>query len=122
MGCEINMREDGVLQVTFRGIVDAEEIEAYVQAYQLYRERATEENPVRFLGIGTDLDKFTSGARKALIDMFQARDPRAGKTALVGGSRYGRVLAGLVIKATGRDDMRLFGTVEEAEAWLKSPD
>lgn len=38
----------------------------------------------------------------------------------VGANRYTRVLARLVLKASGRDNIRFFGLEEEAVAWLKA--
>jgi hypothetical protein len=87
MAYEVNMRDDGILQITFGSLIDGEDMHGYVQAYELYRKQVTEENPLQFLVIGKDVSKVTSSARKAMIDMLRTPDPRAGKTALVGGSR-----------------------------------
>jgi hypothetical protein len=42
-----------------------------------------------------------------------------GKAATIGVDRYTRVLIGFVLKATGRDNIRLFDTEEQALAWLR---
>jgi hypothetical protein len=55
--------------------------------------------------------------RKAFFDLNS--DPRLGKSATVGVDRYTRVLLDFMLKATKRDNIRLFDTEEEALAWLK---
>ncbi len=119
MAYKVDMRDDRILKITFNGLVNGDDMAAYMQAFHTYRTRATDEHPLQFLVVGTDVEKVSSSARKALIDMFREPDPLAGETAIVGGSRYVRVLVGFVMKATGKKDMRLFGTEDEALAWLQ---
>jgi hypothetical protein len=62
--------------------------------------------------------KFSAEFRKTLAGLMN--DPRTGKVANVGAKRYNRVLAGFLLKATGRDNIRFFKLEEEALAWLKT--
>jgi len=113
---------DGVLRVRFIGNVDKETAEAYLAEYQQFLVDASPERPLHFLADATHLGKFSAAARKIWIDAFRDPDPRIGNTAMVGASRYVRVLSGFVLKAVGRDNVRLFATEEEALAWLASKD
>jgi hypothetical protein len=60
----------------------------------------------------------SSAARRTIIETFNSSDARIGKTAVVGASRYLRVLTSFILKAVGRDNIRLFATEEEALPWL----
>jgi hypothetical protein len=55
-----------------------------------------------------------------MAEALQDRDPRVGRSAMVGTSPYFRVLVGFILKATGRDDVRLFALLDEALDWLGS--
>jgi hypothetical protein len=116
------MSEDGVLRVRFIGNVDREDAEAYLGEYQRYLQDTEPGKPLHFLVDATDLGKFSAAARKLWIDAFRDPDPRIGNTALVGASRYVRVLSGFVLKAVGRENVKLFATEKEALAWLASGD
>jgi hypothetical protein len=56
--------------------------------------------------------------RKTVLEII--RDFRLEKAAVVGASRYARVLASFIMKATGRNNIRFFVSEEEGLAWLKA--
>jgi hypothetical protein len=114
------MGDDGILRVRFIGNLDREDAEAYLGDYQRYLEGREPGEHLHFLVDATDLGKFSAAARKLWIDAFRDPDPRIGDTALVGASRYVRVLSSFILKAVGRDNVKLFATEGEALAWLAS--
>ena len=115
---EIEMRKDGILRIAFIGDVDDKDMEAYNEDLVPYIEAATPEKPLLTLADSARSGKFSSAARKSFLS--QNNDPRIGKAAVIGASRYTRVLASFVLKATGRGNVRFFDSEEQAVAWLKS--
>jgi hypothetical protein len=119
MAYRITLRDENLLWVEFVGDVSSEDMENYIEEYKQYLERATAEHPFHFLVDSSQVGKLSAGARKALTSAFRVSDPRVGNTALFGANRYARVLTSFVLKAVGRDDIRMFDSEEEAVAWLK---
>lgn len=118
MGHEIEMGQDGILRVRFIGFLEKEDAEAYIRDYSSYVTGATPEQPLHALADATEMTKMSSAARKTIIETFNSSDARIGKTAVVGASRYLRVLTSFILKAVGRENIRLFATAEEALPWL----
>jgi len=118
MGHEMRMGQDGILRVKFIGFLEREDAEAYIRDYSTYVERATPEKPLHSLADAKEMTKMSSVARKTIIETFSSSDARIGKTAVVGASRYLRVLTSFILKAVGRENIRLFATEEEALLWL----
>jgi hypothetical protein len=111
--------QDGILHVTFVGDIDVEDWMDYIRDYAPFLDQTTPEDPLDFLVDGTQMGKFSAAARKLLVDDFRNPNPRIGKTAMVGASRYVRVLASFILKATGRSNVRLFETEKDALVWLQ---
>ncbi|MFQ5615532.1 MAG: STAS/SEC14 domain-containing protein [Anaerolineales bacterium] len=120
MAHELRMDADGILRLALIGNMKQEDVDAYVKDLAPFRETATETEPLFFIIDTSRLGKASSAARKAFGEL--AKDPRIGKSALVGVSRYVRVLAGFLAKAAGRDNIQFFDSEEEALAWLKAGD
>jgi hypothetical protein len=119
MAHEISMGDDGVLRMDLIGDMDREGMEAYINDLAPFLEAATEAEPLLILTDSSRSGKLSSGARKLSVETN--RDPRMGKTAVIGESRrYFRVMASFILKATGRDNIRFFDSEEEALTWLKS--
>lgn len=118
MGHEMRMGQDGILRVKFEGYFEREDVEAYFNEYYAYLADATPEKPLHALADLGTVTKMSSAARKTIIEAFDSSDPRIGKTAVIGASRYLRVLTGFILKAVGRDNIRLFATEEEALPWF----
>jgi hypothetical protein len=119
MARKISMGDDGILRMELIGDIDKGDMEAYVKDVTPFLEAATEAEPLLVLTDSSRSGKLSSGARKLSAEVN--RDPRMGKTAVIGeGRRYFRVMAGFILKATGRDNIRFFDTEEEALTWLKS--
>ena len=119
MAYSMTLRDDGLLWVEFVGDVSEKEMEDYIAEYTQYLEKATPEQPLHFLVDSSKVGKLSSGARKALVQGFRVSDPRIGNTAMFGANRYARVLTSFILKAVGRNDIRMFDSAEDALAWLK---
>ena len=119
MPFKLEFRDDGILQATFSGYLDTGDMEGYLHEYNRVLDSAQSSEKLHFLVNSDDVTKVSSSARKAFVQMLRQTDPRIGYTAMVGGSRYVRVLTSFVLKAVGRDDIRSFESEGEALVWLK---
>jgi hypothetical protein len=117
MAHELSMGDDGILRLALIGDQDEESMKAFLKDFMPFLEATTEREPLRLLADSSRDGKYTAGARKSYLDLN--RDPRVGKAAIVGANRYIRVLAGFVLKASRRDNIRFSDTEKEALAWLK---
>ena len=119
MPYQIQMGDDGILRVSFGDtVLEREEVDDFVRDFHVYLDAATPEAPLRTLTIaGQAGAKLSSKVRKAFSDLNG--DPRLGKAATIGVDRYTRVLIGFVLKATRRDNIRLFENEEKALVWLR---
>ena len=119
MPYRMQMGDDKILRVDFvGGVLERAEVDDFMRDFQGYLEAATPAAPLRTLTVaGQSGMKLSAKVRKAFSDLNG--DPRIGKAATVGVDRYTRVLIGFVLKATGRDNIRLFDTEEQALAWLR---
>ncbi|MDO8572832.1 MAG: STAS/SEC14 domain-containing protein [bacterium] len=62
--------------------------------------------------------EFSSSARKAWVKFLQ--NPKIKRTAMFGGNVFVRTLASFVIAAAGKENIKFFGTEQEALGWLHS--
>jgi hypothetical protein len=109
--------EDGVLRLLLDGDLGNDDAKTLPRDIAPFLEAATEAEPLVALVDSTRSEKVSSRARRFLADLNS--DPRMGKVAILGARRYGRVLIGFIIRATGRDDyFRFFDSEEEAVSWL----
>ena len=115
MAYEFHMADDGILWLTVIGDFGQEDAQACSESAPFQKDTRS---ALLLLLVDTRRSgKVESRARKTMIELI--RGNREGKVAVLGLSRYVRVLVGFVNKATGRDNVRLFGSEEEALAWLK---
>lgn len=119
MAYRIEISQDNILHVVFEGELGEEDMESYLQEYDEFLSDASETEPLLFLVDSSEITKVSAVARKYFVQALRQPDPRTGRTAMIGSSRYVRVLTSFVLKAVGRDDIRLFDTEEEGLAWLK---
>lgn len=117
MEYELDMGDDGILRLAFIGDPDEAIMQPFVRDFTPFLEAATAEKPLLVLADSGQSGKYPPAVRKLFADMN--RDPRIGKAAVVGASRYTRVMAGFVLKAARRDNIRFFDREEDARAWLK---
>jgi hypothetical protein len=119
MPYQLQMGDDGILRIGFAGgTLERDEVEEFVRDFQDHLAAATPAAPLCTLTVaGQSGTKLSAKARKAFFELNG--DPRLGKSATVGVDRYTRVLIGFMLKATRRDNIRLFDTEEEALAWLR---
>lgn len=117
MAYELDMGKDGILRLAFIGDPDEALMQAFLQDFTPLLEAATAEKPLLILADSNRSGRYPSAVRKIFADMN--RDPRIGKAAVVGAGRYTRVMTGIILKATRRDNIHFFDTEAEARAWLK---
>ncbi len=118
MAHEIKMGDDGILRITLLGDVGSEEAIAFTGDYQVFLASATKKKPLLALVDASQTGSISTAARKVLAETN--RDLRIGKTAVLGASRYLRVMVGFVLKVAGRDNVSFCDSEEEALAWLKA--
>lgn len=116
MAHEMHMRDDGILSITLDGDMGQEETEPFSTDLRPFLEGATKEHPLHILARRRTKGRYRPAARKLFTEL--SSHPQLGKVAIASPSRYGRVLIGFIVKASGRDNVRFFETEEEALAWL----
>lgn len=118
MGHMLYMGEDGIGRTAFIGDMTEETIQSLIQDAEPFLQAVTPENPLSILHNSGQSGKYTSAARKRMLEFLT--DPRIGRLAIVGAGPYTRVLLNFFIKATRRQNMRLFASEDEALSWLKA--
>jgi hypothetical protein len=120
MSYSFELGADGILRIKFKGDIDEVEVRNYMAEYQTYLEAESVDKPLHTIIEASEVGKASASVRRIFGTLFQDADPRSGRSAIIGASRYIRVLAGFVIKATGTKDLRLFQTEAEAMGWFHS--
>lgn len=117
MAYQLRMDDDGILWIVIEGDFDEQAAEASTREMEPFLTAATEAQPLRMLSDVRKAGKLSSKARRTIAAGGQ--DPRTGRNAVLGVSRYARVLVGFLSKASGQDNIRFFDSEAEALAWLK---
>jgi hypothetical protein len=120
MGYELKMGDDGILRLSFIGDIGLEDVDRYAQELAPYLEAASETDKLRMISYSGREGKFSADARRRFTEMNQ--DPRVGRVAVLGGNRFTRVMATIILKATGRHNIRFFDSETEALSWLNESD
>lgn len=118
MPYQVKQIEDDIIQLTFSGYIDDEDAVNHARELDEYLAEASEQNPTHFLIITHDMGKISARARQSFAQRNQ--ETRIGKSAVVGANRILRVLSIFILKASGRDNIRLFDDEKEALSWLKT--
>jgi hypothetical protein len=119
MAHKLHLNDDGILYAKFIGNFELQDVEAYVKDFYAFFDTVPEEETLHILLDVSEVGKVSSAARRAMVNVLRDPDPRIGKSAMVGSSRYLRVLGGFLLKATRRDDVRFFEVQEEGLTWLQ---
>jgi hypothetical protein len=117
MAHELKMGNDGIIRLSFIGDISKEDVEAYERDLLPYLDAATETSKLNIISYSGREGKYSSDARRRFTELN--KDLRVGRVAILGGNRFNRVMATIILKATGRQNIRFFDTEEEAVAWLK---
>jgi hypothetical protein len=118
MAYELNMRDDGILRAVFLSDIEPEELQAFQEQAMSFIQAGKESGqPLCVLVDARQAGKMDPQTRRTVIDLD--RENPEGKVAMLGLSPYVRVIVMLVNKALGKENVRFFGTEEEALAWLK---
>lgn len=117
MGNKIRKIEEGILYSTFTGDIGLDDVSEFVENVEPYMQTAA--TPLHFVVDAQHEGRWSLDARRQFTNMFD-KEPRYGKVAIVNASRFTRVAATFMMKATGRDDtVRFFDTEADALTWLK---
>ena len=112
------MQANGILHVTLSGDFTEDELEDYLTQLKSYIEPlSADERLVSFMD-ATELQNVSPNARRAINDFVT--DPRFGKTAAFGKSRFVKVWIDFVMRASGRDHIRYFTDKTTAMDWLSN--
>ena len=118
MAQELDMIEDGIVRLAFIGDITDVEVDTFLKGFQTYLEAATLEQPLGLLVDASRDGKMAPSARRNFTELN--KDPRLGHIGICNVSRFNRVVATFIMKATGRDNIRFFESQADALAWLKS--
>lgn len=116
MPYEFYMRDDGILALAFLGDQNIEDLQTFRSKFQPMLDAVSEDKPLLVLVDGTQAGRFTAAARKSFLELN--RDARIGAAAIWGASRYTRVMADFVLRATNRKNIAFFDTKQQAIDWL----
>lgn len=118
MGNKMQKRPDGLIYSQFIGAVDDAAVAEFQRHVAPFLEDATPANPLHFIADAAEEGSWAFSARRDFTKMFE--DKRLGKVAITNASRFTRVVATFLMKATGRDaSVRFFETEASAVEWLK---
>lgn len=107
--------DEDVIVATLSGEGDTPDVDEYVAALMpILKLRA----PARVLTDATELDDLTMRARWAYAQRMAEHRHLIAKSAVIGLSSRMETVIGLLIRASGRSDLRLFPDRAQAMAWL----
>lgn len=118
MAHEIKMGKDGILRAALIGNVEKADIEMFMKDLSPFLDASTEEVPLNLITNAHRTEKYSSAARK-VYSQFN-HDHRIGKSAVIGADRTTRVLMHIVLRASNRENIKLFDTEEDAIKWIKN--
>lgn len=117
MAHQFQMQDNGILLVTLQGDFTEADLDDYLAQLSSYLEPlGTDERLVSFLDT-TELSNVSPNVRRAVTDFV--KDPRFGKTAVLGSNRFVKVLIDFLLRASGRDHIHYFTDETAAWEWLK---
>lgn len=112
----IDVTEDGVVEVELRGDEATPETEKFFESWQkVIEERA----PVKHLLHAGEVELKHLASRWDLARRMKDNRKLIEKSAIVGVAGAKKFVAQVVVKASGRDNVRIFSTRDEALAWLR---
>jgi hypothetical protein len=116
---KVRMGDDGILRVSFWGEMGQDEWQAYHNDISSYVEAAIAEGKQLPVIIDArQAGKVSAAARRSIAGISD--QPGTLKVAVVGVSRYHRLVATVLSKARGRGPANLFASEEDAVTWLQS--
>ena len=118
MAYQIKMGTDGILRAAFYGDVDEFDMDGYWRDLRPYLDAATQDAPLHLITDASDARSYSTEARHNFTSIN--KDPRIGKTAVLGANQITRVLVRFIEKASKRENMHLFDQEQEAIHWLKN--
>jgi len=118
MAHSFQMQANGTLYVKVSGSFSEEDLAGYLAELNSYLEPLRMDERLLSFMDATELEHVSPSVRRAVNDFV--KDPRFGKTAVLGNNRFIKVLIDFVMRASGRDHMRYFTDRAEALSWLEN--
>lgn len=119
MGEIVSKRADGIIYAKYKPIMDKEAAQLFVD--ELKREIDASTGKVRVLTDGGSGSGIPTGEAKALItEGIKGHRDKIEKSAVVIDSAVKRLMVKAILFTSGRSDITVFGTVDEALEWLKA--
>ena len=111
--------EDNILLFGFIGTINQESVEQFSTALAPYLDQVSENNsPIDFL-VDTRLDEGMNFYARRWFTKLNA-DKRIRNIAVIGETHLIRMVIAFILKATKRDNIRFFSTIEEGKTWLQN--
>ncbi len=108
MSYEANVREDGIVELSFVGNMDVDGLEAYERDFLLpHFATVPDDKKVNVLYSADREGRFTIAARKKLNEINE--NPKLGKLAVMEGSWVSQTLVGMLMKISGKKTFDLLG-------------
>ena len=119
MPFKIFPQEDDLIHIQFIG--DFDDVDAIEYEKELETHQSKADMQGKKLNCYVDGSKFKSFSVEARRSQARLNaDPRIGNIAVTGASRIVRIMAQFVLIASGRKNIRIFNTKDEAMEWLTS--
>lgn len=117
MAYDAKIREDGILQLSFIGNVEINDLESYESEFLLpHLETLAQNEKLPILFYADKEGRYSVAARKKLNTIND--NPRLGRIAVLKGSRVSQVLVTLLLKVSGKDNIKFFDEETAAVPWL----
>jgi hypothetical protein len=116
MAHKLQLIRDGLVRLAFIGDIGEADVDAFIQDLQPYLDTLSEGDVLDLLVDGGPAGKMSSAARRKFSK--NGEDRRYGLTGTYNVKPFNRVFALFMMKITGRQNIRLFDSEEEAIAWL----
>lgn len=122
---KITLNPGGFVYMQLIGSLDDKNFEALKVAVEGAKKMVRDEfdKQGHMVNVLFDLSEFTGtynvGAMLAMKGLEEHNRPYVAKSAIFGGSPAAQVAAELTLALIGKDNLKLFGSRAEAEAWLK---
>ena len=113
---QITCGADQIFRIYFDGYIEEADAQAYRDEIVEIFEQESE--PIRSILYVANVRRVSGGARRIFREVGQR--PMSGESVVLGTNRYLRVAATFVIRAVGKNTIRVMDEEEEAVKWLQS--
>ncbi|MBN1873479.1 MAG: STAS/SEC14 domain-containing protein [Anaerolineae bacterium] len=116
MAYKVYMDDNDILRLLIMGNFLKEDVDLYFKEIIVFKNKM-QGNPLRMLVDAREVEKVDAAARRTMMEFLQSS--HFVRVAVLGKSRYVRVLVKLVNKVIGQENVRFCSSEAEALAWLE---